>query len=61
MSIETVKLSFFFLSGVEVLQVLGVEVSHRRLDRVKCKVISNICHDLFINYTKYSINKLLIN
>jgi hypothetical protein len=24
-SIETVKLSFFFLSGVEVLEVLGVE------------------------------------
>jgi hypothetical protein len=29
-SIEMVKLSFFFLSGVEVFQVLGVEVSHRR-------------------------------
>jgi hypothetical protein len=26
--IETVKVSFFFLSGVEVLQELGVEVSH---------------------------------
>jgi hypothetical protein len=29
----------FFLSGVEVLQELGVEVYYRRLDRVKCKVI----------------------
>jgi hypothetical protein len=38
-SIKMVKLSFFFLSGVEVLQVLGIEVSHRRLDRVKCKII----------------------
>jgi hypothetical protein len=36
---ETDKISFFFLSGVEVLQVLGVEVYYRRLDRVKCKVI----------------------
>jgi hypothetical protein len=29
----------FFLSGEEVLQVLGVQVSHWRFDRVKCKVI----------------------
>jgi hypothetical protein len=26
-SIETVKVIFFFVSGVEILQVLGVEVS----------------------------------
>jgi hypothetical protein len=52
-SIETVKVSFF-LSGVEVLQVLGVEVSQRRLDPVKCKIIT------IINYTKYLIIKLSI-
>jgi hypothetical protein len=38
-------------------------VSHRRLDRVKCKVICSICHDLFIdttiNFTKYLINKFI--
>jgi hypothetical protein len=32
-SIETVKVAFFFLSGVEIFQILGVEVS------------TGICHD----------------
>jgi hypothetical protein len=36
-SIETVKSGcFFFVSRVEILHVLGVEVSTGELDRVKC-------------------------
>jgi hypothetical protein len=36
--IETVEMAFF-VTGLETLQILGVEMSTRRLDRVKCKVI----------------------
>jgi hypothetical protein len=36
-SIETVEVAFF-VTGLETLQILGVEMDHRRLDRVKCKV-----------------------
>jgi hypothetical protein len=52
---------FFFVTGLEILQILGVEMSTRRLDRVKCKVIWIISYDLFINnYTKYLIIKLYL-
>jgi hypothetical protein len=34
-SMETVE-EAFFVTGLETLQILGVEMSTRRLDRVKC-------------------------
>jgi hypothetical protein len=51
-SMETVEVAFFFnkrtrnTSNPRSWKCLNV---HRRLDRVKCKVIWSISHDLFIN------------
>jgi hypothetical protein len=50
-SIETVEVAFF--ETLETLQILGVEMDHRSLKRIKCKVKNTKISKNRINISKY--------